>query len=622
MFYEGRFGFSRLHLTNEGELKGTNLANQVGIPGINVDSQNSGLGSIDVSGFRGLGEAGFTPLLKVTNNFQYTNYLSYLRGSHSFKFGYEVSRRQFNQHSPAAPEGTFSFNGQFTQNPASAAGTGSGLVDMLLGLLNAARLDIEPVFGHRRWEHAWFVNDDVRLSPKLTLNLGLRYEITTPLTEVADRMGSLVPALGNVFRVNTAQLPGHTVTKTDYNNFAPRLGLAYSVNSKTVIRAGYGIFYSYPGIASGRLPSKTPPVAGNFAINNNTFTTDLRTVTLVSSGFPLSRPAVFDPTGRDFKFSPRNDPDTYVQQWNLNIQRDLGFDTVLTLGYVGTHGSHLNVFPNVNQPIPGPGSIASRRPFPNLANADGVHKAADSIYHALQATAEKRFSKGLSFLWAYTYSHAIDNASLDTGGGPQNARDLRADRGNADFDIRHRLVVSWSYELPVGRGRKYLSNLGGLGQQLFGGWQLNGIETFMTGAFFTPSSAQNTLGAGVGGQRPDRIGNGNLPTSQRTLGHWFDASAFRAPASFTFGNAGRNILEGPGTKIFDFSLFKDFSMGVREGHRLQFRAEFFNIFNTPQFNTPNASIGSPGVGQISSAGELTFFQRTSRQIQFAFKYYF
>jgi hypothetical protein len=304
----------------------------------------------------------------------------------------------------------------------------------------------------------------------------------------------------------------------------------------------------------------------------------------------------------------------------LNLQRDLGFNTVLTVGYVGSHGSHLNVFPNVNQPVPGSASIASRRRFPNLANADGAHKAADSVYHSLQVTAEKRFTTGLSFLSAYTYSHSIDNASQDTGGGPQNARDLRADRGNSDFDIRHRLVVSWSYELPFGRGRRFLNHLQGVAQQVIGGWELNGIETFMTGQYFSPGSAQNTLGAGVGGQRPDRVCDGNLPHSERTLGRWFDTSCFKTPAPFTFGNVGRNILEGPGTKLFDFSVFKDFQMA--ETRRLQFRAEFFNLFNTPRFNTPNASVGSPDAGSISSAGEPTFFQRTSRQIQFALKFYF
>jgi hypothetical protein len=428
--------------------------------------------------------------------------------------------------------------------------------------------------------------------------------------------------LGFVYAVNTPQLPGHTVMDTDFTNVAPRAGIAYSLSRKTVIRTGYGIFYSFPGIASGRLPSKSPPRAGNIAINNNTFATDLRTVKLISEGFPTARPNVFDPTGNNFKFSPRGDPDAYLQQWNFNIEQALGFDTVITAAYVGSHGSHLYIFPNINQPIPGAAPINSRRPFPLLASADGVHRAADSIYHSFQFTGEKRFSHGISFLTAYTFSHAIDNGGSDTGGGPQDPRNLRGDRGNADFDARHRMVLSWSWELPFGSGRKYLNGMHGIGQQILGGWQINGIDTFMTGTKFTPSSAQNTLGAGAGGQRPDRIGDGNLPSEQRTLQRWFDIAAFRTPGPFLFGNAARNILDGPGTKQVDLSIFKQFRLAKSESRRLEYRAELFNLFNTPQFNTPAASIGSTTAGQVSSAGEPIFFQRTSRQIQMALKLYF
>jgi hypothetical protein len=190
--------------------------------------------------------------------------------------------------------------------------------------------------------------------------------------------------------------------------------------------------------------------------------------------------------------------------------------------------------------------------------------------------------------------------------------------------VRHRYVLSWSYELPFGPGRKFLSDMQGVGRLLLDGWQINGIETLMTGSYFSPSmvSSQNSLGAGVGGQRPDRVANGNLPSSQRTLLRWFDPSAFRRPPDFTFGNAGRNILEGPGTKQFDFSVLKDFRIDSREGSRVQFRTEFFNLFNAPLFNNPNGSIGDRRVARISSAGDPFFFQRTSRQIQFALKYYF
>jgi hypothetical protein len=538
------------------------------------------------------------------------------------KFGYDLLRRQMNQSSAANPEGNFTFNGQFTQNPARAAGTGSGLADMLLGLLNSATLDIEPIFGHRRWEHSWFINDDYRVSRKLTLNIGLRYEITTPWTEVYDRMGSLVPELGFVYAVNTPQLPGHTVMDTQYKNFAPRIGFAYSLNSKTVIRSGYGLFYSYPGIASGRLPSKTPPKAGNIAINNNTFATDLRTVKLISDGFPSARPDTFDPTGNNFKFSPRGDKDAYIQQWNYSLQRSLGLDTVLTAAYAGSHGSHLYIFPNINQPIPGAAPIAQRRPFPRLASADGVHRAGDSNFHSLQLTAEKRFSRGLSFLAAYTYAHYIDNGGGDNGGGPQDPRNLAGDRGNADSDIRHRMVISWGYELPFGRGKKYLSGAHGAVNHFLGGWQINGIESFMTGQKFSPSSSQNTLGAGAGGQRPDRTGDGNLPTDQRTLQRWFDITAFTTPRAFQFGNAGRNSLDGPGTRMIDLSIFKRFPFGKNEARHLEFRTEIFNLPNTPQFNPPNASIGSTAAGTISSAGDPVFFIRTSRQIQMALKLYF
>ncbi len=620
--YEARGGFSRLYLTNVGEMSGSNFSDKVGIPGVNVDSRFSGLGQFSVSGFRGLGEAGFVPVLKVTNNFQHTSLFNWIRGRHSFKFGYDLLRRQMNQSSAANPQGTFSFNGQFTQNPTRAAGTGSGMADMLLGWMNSATLDIEPMFGHRRWEHSWFVNDDVRLTSKLTLNVGLRYEITTPWTEVYDRMGSLVPELGFVYAVNTKELPGHTVMDTDYTNLGPRFGIAYSLTPKTVIRTGYGLFYSYPGMASGRLPSKTPPKAGNIAINNNTFATDLRTVKPISNGFPSARPDTFDPTNANFKFSPRGDPDAYLQQWNFNIQRSVAFDTVLTFAYVGSHGSHLFIFPNINQPIPGSAPIAQRRPFPRLANADGVHRAGDSNFHSFQFTGEKRFSHGFSLLTAYTYAHYIDNGGGDNGGGVQNPRNMRADRGNADSDIRHRMVLSWGYEPPFAPGKRILSGTHGIVKQIFAGWQLNGIQSYMTGQHFSPSSAQNTLGAGAGGQRPDRIRDGNLDPSQRTLQRWFDIGAFTTPAPFQFGNSARNVLEGPGTRMIDLSVFKHFALGKDERRRLEFRAEIFNVPNTPQFNPPNASIGSTGAGIISSAGDPVFFIRTSRQVQMALKLYF
>lgn len=622
LIYEFRGGFSRLRIENPGLTVGTQLASKLGIPGIDTDPATSGLGAVNVTGFRSLADAEFVPVLKISNNYQYTNRLSWIHGKHSVKFGYELLRRQANQFAPQDAIGTFTFNGQFTQNPAKASGTGSGLADLLLGLQASSKLDYDNHVGLRKWEHALFIADDYRISQSLTLNIGLRWDINVPFSEVANRMGNFVPALGNVFQVGTPQLPDTRIMSTHFKDFGPRFGLAYSLSSKTVIRSGYGLFYSFPAFASGRFPTKTPPVAGNVVVNNDTYTTNLNTAVLLSAGFPAVRPNTFDTYLRDFKSFAYNDKDGYVQQWNFNLQRELPGNIVLTTGYVGSHGSHLNLFPNINQPLPGPGAIQARRPYLNLTNSDGLYREADSIFHSMQVTGEKRFSMGFAFLAAYTWGHSIDNASNDLGGGPLNSYNLRSDRGNSDFDLRQHLVLSWTYEVPVGTGRKFGNKFRGFTQAALGGWQVNGVDTFQTGFYFSPTSNVNTLGSGVGTERPDLVGNPNLPSDQRTLLRWFDVTAFKTPAPYVWGNAGRNILIGPGTRQFDFSTFKSFPIGHSEVRKIQFRSEFFNIFNTPQFNNPGAAIGSTSAGQVSAAGEKTFFQRTSRQIQFALKLYF
>jgi hypothetical protein len=202
--------------------------------------------------------------------------------------------------------------------------------------------------------------------------------------------------------------------------------------------------------------------------------------------------------------------------------------------------------------------------------------------------------------------------------GIQNPANLRLYRGNSDFDIRHSLILSWSYELPFGRGKQFLAGSRGLRQILAGGWRLNGIDTFTTGAPFTPVMVSSLLNSGSAGQWPNRIGPGTL--ADPTIQHWYDPTAFVSPGNYTFGNSGRNILTGPGTKQFDLSMFKDFYFRENREH-LQFRAEAFNVFNTPQFNNPNTQIGNPAAGTITSAGAPLLFQRTSRQIQLALKLY-
>jgi hypothetical protein len=302
----------------------------------------------------------------------------------------------------------------------------------------------------------------------------------------------------------------------------------------------------------------------------------------------------------------------YTQQWNAALQQQLPGAISLTLSYAGTKGTKLNARPNINQPVPGLTPIAQRRPYPRFDTISGTENRYSSIYHGLQVTGEKRFSRGLNFLASYTWSHSIDEASAHYG-QPMDLRNIRVDRGNSDFDTPHRLALSFGYELPF--------KASGPAKYAVEGWQLNGIWSWFGGLPFGVASATNTLNIGSG-TRADRLRDGKLSSDQRSLQRWFDIDAFTAPGAQMFGNGGRNILRGPGTNQVDFSMFKMFPLGANEARRLQFRAEFFNISNSPQFNNPNATIGAAGAGTITSAGAPINLQRTSRQIQLALKFYF
>ena len=310
-----------------------------------------------------------------------------------------------------------------------------------------------------------------------------------------------------------------------------------------------------------------------------------------------------------------------MYEWNINLQRELVSNLVASVAYVGGKGTYVDVVGlNINQAVPGPGAVVTRRPYPNLSDANGVVPWGNSIYNSLQTTVERRFG-AVRLSGAWTWAHSIDDSSGESSNSPiQDSRNLAAQRASSTFDVRHKLTISGTFELPFGTGRHWMGGAARPIQWVAGGWQLNTIGTFQTGLPFTPTMQTNNLNTGTGSQFPNRIASGELPSSQRTIDRWFDASAFVAPGQYIFGNSGRNILYGPGTRQIDLSLFKSFDFS--ESRRLQFRAEAFNAFNTPQFNNPNSSIGFSGVARITSAGSPTVYQRTSRQIQLAVKLYF
>ena len=404
--------------------------------------------------------------------------------------------------------------------------------------------------------------------------------------------------------------------KTFKKAFAPRLGFAYSLAPRTVVRGGAGIFWNTPGNGGAALRlHRHVPFGPIYSFNpGNQFVSQR-----VSDGFPvipsLDLARADNPIGSVIGVDPDYQPG-YAEQFNLTVEQELPGSVLLKASYVGNLGRHLDTSYNLNQAVPGSGAVNNRRPFfavrPGLADVTWAVSDGMAAYHAFQFSAQMRATHGLTGLLSYTWGHSIDTVGQSFGGGadgplPQDPRNRWADRGNSPFDIRHRLTVAWNYLLPVGQGRRWLTG-GGPVEYVLGGWQINGINTFQTGLPFTPTLNAATVNTGTG-SRPDRIGDGKL--SDPTVDRWFDVAAFATPAQFSYGNSGRNILYGPGRINFDFSLFKDFR--ITQGVKLQFRTECFNCFNTPQFDLPNAAIGA------GNAGTITSIVGTPRQIQFGVK---
>jgi hypothetical protein len=607
---EARAGWTRLDLRAFNINYGRYATSEIGVPGGNVpgDELTSGLSIFSISGFRDLGDNGFSPAIIVSDNIQLSDNLNFITGKHTLKFGGDVQRRRYNAFQSDVLRGSMNFSGAYTQNPVSVAGTGLGAADALLGRpLNGTIRYLTGTRGFRRTELGFYVQDTYKATAKLTLTLGLRYEnfMGWPWTEVGDRMHQFIPEQQTVVRVGTNGIPRSGV-HADNNNFSPRVGLAYALPGRAVVRAGYGLYYSAPQWDTTRNLAANPPEFVVSAFANDQF--DFTGARTLEQGF--DRPPLGSIQGA-LRAVDINARTPYTQQWNLALQKELPGALSLTVAYAGTKGTKLQGFANINQPVPGTGPLSPRRPYPRFDNIQAIQTRFDSAYHGLQVTGERRFAKGLAFQVAYTWSHTID--VTDQFGGVMDIRNIDIDRGNAPFDVRHRLVSSWNYALPF--------RASGALRQLVEGWQVNGIVSLYGGLPFTVNSATNTLNIGSG-TRADRLRDGNLPSDQQTVQRWFDTEAFTAPGTQRFGNAGRNILRGPGTKQLDFSLFKAFPLAADLARRVEFRAELFNITNTPQFNNPAASFGSPGFGTISSAGAPLTLQRTSRQIQLALKLYF
>ncbi len=607
-----RVGFSRQPLVSSSLNGGRNVAESLGIPNVNVDEFSTGLSQMDITGMARLGDFQFRPAVIVSNNFQVSDNLDVNRANHSLKTGFEVVRRQTNVFQAQRPRGRFQFAPLYTNNPARRRDTGFGAAELLLGA--PRRIDLNGIVGTRglrRSDWGFYVQDDWKITPRLTLNLGMRYEFSDdyPQSEVNNRMMQFDIAAGAPAPIDSGSGVG-----TDLNNFAPRAGLAFRVSGETVVRAAYGVYYSMIPIALGGTLASNPPFFVNTAVvnNQNRFASAR---TLADGPLRTSDPNARNQRRRgiaeDFKLP-------YIQQWNLALQQRLPGRQQITISYVGSKGTGLAQGVDLNQPVPGDGAVSSRRRWPEHAAVLVNHSRGHYSYHSLQTTLVRRFSGG-HYQLAYTYSHCIDDRSI--GGTPID--NLALAKGNCGFDLRQNLRATWGWELPFGRGKAAGGNISPALNHFVGGWQLNGGVSLYSGLPFSVAAGSNTLNNGVGGVRADRLSDGNLPNDRRTVWRWFDTDAFADPGFRLYGNAGVNILEGPGTRQIDLSIFKHFQ--VTEKVRLQFRAEFFNAFNTPQFNNPNGArvrVGTGAFGRITRAGSEPTLQRTQRQIQMALKLFF
>ncbi|MEO8736303.1 MAG: carboxypeptidase regulatory-like domain-containing protein [Edaphobacter sp.] len=614
VYYEARLGYSRLveSIVTLGDMLGT-AGQNYGIPNANAGGI-PGFTNMVISNNATLGD-GNGKISKVNNLWEIDQAVTLIKGKHEIKAGVNYMSTRFAFLTPAHPNGTMSFTGAYT---------GLGLADFLYGKYATSQLDVSQFFSLLRFRPSIYIQDSYRITPRLTLNYGLRDDLVTPWKERKNRLAGFDPSgAGNLVPVGSGSgpFPGDSVVDGRYTNFAPRFGFAYNIDSKTVLRGGFGIFYAFETYNSNPM-SKNAPFNGSLNVTNDTTSpAGFASAVAISAGFPADRPPLFPIAGSAFQTYQRRNPNGSANEYNLNLQRQLTSHDVVSIAYVGQTGVHILTNPNINQAKPGPGAVAARRAYPQFADGTLNCYCANSSYNSLQLTYQNRLSSGLDFQGTYTLSHSIDTSS---GGanlvGLQNPFNLEMYRGNSDFDIRHIAVLSWSYKLPFGKNMRFGSDAHGLKQAIIGDWQINSIDSFITGSPFTPVMASSLLNSGSTVQWPNRIGSGKV--AHRTIHQWFNPADFVSPGNYVFGNSGRNIIYGPGMKQFDVSLFKNFRFDEAGVRHLQLRVETFNIFNTPQFNNPNAQIGSSTVGTITSAGQPLLFQRTSREIQLAGKFYF
>ncbi len=625
---EARFSYLPNSIDLKAFLQNTDFYNQAGVPGFEQTGHRPGdAGSFPDFSFSGYGSlSGSTfdqrPKTQDLKVWEYADSLTWVKGRHIFKFGAQIRHWVPLFTDSGTYEGSWTFNGSITQNAAKPAGTGDAYADFLLGVpYSVGRTFAADTFGGYATYWHGYVQDDFKVNDRLTLNIGLRYEYSPWLSGYNGQVGTFLPnspkpiavqainlnaqfaaptanaLFGNLIQTCSQAGLASNCTATDNTQFAPRFGFAWRpLDDKTVFRGGYGVFYEVESSGNRVNHNMVPYQLSETVFNDATNRT--------FANFFAGRPIGAATTAPSLAGGYPNMPMGYDQHWSIGVQRQLPFTSVVEVNYVGNRGVNLYEGNPINDPPAGPGAIQARRPFPLFGGITYNGQDNSTIYHALQAKFEKRTTNGLWFLASYTWSKSIGVADTPAVGG-----DYAYERALTSFDIPQNFTTSVGYALPFGRGKSYLSNVGSATDALLGGWQVQSILVLRSGRPFTPTISRDVSNTGIGGQRPNRIGSGKLANPIPTA--WFDKTAFIVPANYTYGNSGANILREGNFRSLDFSLFKQFNIAERA--RLQFRAEAFNITNSPSFSAPGTNIDT------ASGGIVTSTISSPRQIQFALK---
>jgi hypothetical protein len=658
---EARLGWSHIVAGKEPPLVGgPSLQQLFGIQGLPTTSNLTG-------GFNTQSISGFTALGRQTSNPQFQNPTSWdpkinfskNLGRHSIKTGWEYLNIHTEILDVNPLYGQDVYSGQFSKPTCSQLGQATGctiasdatsydLADYIFGLPSQINQGSYTVVNLRQYVHALYAQDDWKVSSKLTVNAGLRWEFATPLFERDNNYSNFNPTTDSMQIASGGSLYNRSLVHPDYHDFGPRIGLAYSLDSKTVIRGGYGISYTFFNRVGSALEGINAPQA-LFGVINQSFpnggpvpSTFLTTINSFTTG--IANPAAFNPVNSNVVYIPPNSKWPMIQNWFLSVQRQVTKSTIVEVSYNGNHSTRLPILADYNQAAPNavtatcnPPAVTSgclgvqaRRPIPTYGPITWVDPAGNNHYDGLSARVEHRLGNGLYLLNSFTWGHAIGDSeqALEYYAGyyeanPQNIHNLAAEKGPSSFDVKLNNVTSIVYQIPFGKGLKYGGNMNSFLDAALGGWELNTINTAHTGTpldvSYAPSTSNDVTGLsndyrGEAILRPNVSGSAASQSKSAEINSYFAGYTFTTPlATNPFGNLGRNAFRAPGLEQWDFAANKSFR--IRENAKLQFRSEFFNITNHTNLGIPTSITTSSAFGTIRTT-------YPSRQIQFALKLLF